>query len=362
MKKELDIWPLSSWGLSTIDKPLVISGPCSAETEEQVLQTARELHLQGIGIFRAGIWKPRTRPGSFEGVGDIGLEWLQKVKKETKMLVATEIATPKHIERALDFGIDIFWVGARTTANPFAIQEIADCLQGVDIPVLIKNPINPDVELWIGAIERINKAGINRIGAIHRGFSSYEHSIYRNHPQWQLAIELQRRLPQLPLINDPSHIGGKRDLIQSIAQKAMDLNFDGLMIESHINPDKAWSDAKQQITPKQLSAILDNIVIRDVSPEGVTLETLEEFRYKIDKIDDDFMDLLQKRMEISEEIGKYKKQNNMTILQAGRWAYLLEKNRKKGQKRDLNPEFIFKLYKAIHQESINKQNKIMNDE
>jgi chorismate mutase len=360
MDKELNITELKDWGLPNTGKPLIISGPCSAETEEQVMETARQLKKIGVNIYRAGIWKPRTRPGSFEGVGSQGLKWLKKVKAETGMLISTEVANVKHVYEALRSGIDIIWIGARTSANPFAMQEIADALEGVDIPVLIKNPVNPDVELWIGAIERINKAGITKIGAIHRGFSSYEHSIYRNIPQWQLAIDLKRKLPNLPIINDPSHIGGKRELIQPISQKAMDLNFDGLMIESHIDPDKAWSDAKQQITPETLNIILESIVIRDANPNNTSLDTLENLRYKIDKIDDDVMDLLQKRMAVSVDIGKYKKENNMTILQQSRWNNILQNSKQKGLKKDLAPEFISKIYKAIHQESINKQTNVMN--
>jgi len=360
MEKTLNITELKDWELPSSEKPLVISGPCSAETEEQVLATAHQLKKIGVTIYRAGIWKPRTRPGSFEGVGNEGLKWLKKVKAETGMLVATEVANVKHVYDALRSGIDILWIGARTSANPFAIQEIADALEGVDIPVLIKNPVNPDVDLWIGAIERINKAGITKIGAIHRGFSSYDHSIYRNAPQWQLAIDLQRKIPGLPIIHDPSHIGGKRELIQPISQKAMDLNFDGLMIESHIDPDNAWSDAKQQITPETLNIMLESIVIRDVRPESASLDSLENLRHMIDKIDDEILDLLQQRMKVSVSIGAYKKENNMTILQQGRWSDILKKNKLKGSKRDLNEEFVSKVYKAIHQESINKQTTIMN--
>jgi chorismate mutase len=361
MKDKLQLVELGSWGLENIEKPLIISGPCSAETEEQVLETARQLKKIGVNIYRAGIWKPRTKPGSFEGVGSEALQWLKKVKEETGMLVCTEVANVKHVHEALQAGVDILWIGARTTANPFAIQEIADALQTVNIPVLIKNPVNPDIDLWEGAIERIYKAGIRRIGAIHRGFSSYEHSIYRNIPQWQLAIDIQRRVPNLLMINDPSHIGGKRELIQPISQKAMDLNFDGLMIESHINPDKAWSDAKQQITPETLNLILNSIVIRDPLPEGAFLDTLENLRHKIDKIDDELMALLQERMKVSVEIGKYKKENNITILQQGRWNSLLKNHKIKGRKWNLTEEFVSKIYKAIHQESINKQTDVMND-
>ncbi len=360
MSTELNITELKNWGLPNSDKPIVISGPCSAETEEQVLETARQLKKIGVTIYRAGIWKPRTKPGSFEGVGSKGLKWLKKVKTETGMLVSTEVANVKHVYEALRSGIDIIWIGARTSANPFAMQEIADALEGVDIPVLIKNPVNPDVDLWEGAVQRIYKAGIRKIGVIHRGFSSYEHSIYRNIPQWQLAIDIKRRLPNIVMINDPSHIGGKRELIQPISQKAMDLNFDGLMIESHIDPDNAWSDAKQQITPETLNIMLESIVIRDVSPDNASLDTLENLRHKIDKIDDELMDLLQQRMKVSVNIGNYKKENNMTILQQGRWSSLLQNHKNKGRKRDLSEDFISKVYKAIHQESINKQTEVMN--
>ena len=360
MKNKLELISLENWGLKNIKKPLVISGPCSAETEEQVLKTALQLKSIGVNIYRAGIWKPRTKPGSFEGIGSQGLKWLEEVKKQTNMQVCTEVANAKHVEEALKSKIDILWIGARTSANPFAVQEIADAIRGEDLPILIKNPVNPDIDLWEGAIERIYKAGIDRIGAIHRGFSSYEHSIYRNIPQWQLAIDIKRRIPNLVMINDPSHIGGKRGLIQSISQKAMDLNFDGLMIESHIDPDHAWSDAKQQITPDVLKIILESIIIRDANTAGAFLDTLENLRHKIDKIDDNIMDLLQDRMNISADIGKYKKENNMTILQQDRWSDLLEKNKIKGSKRKLTKAFISKVYKAIHQESINKQNEIMN--
>jgi len=337
-----------------------MSGPCSAETEEQVMTTANALKKNGVNIYRAGIWKPRTRPGSFEGIGSEGLPWLQRVQKETGMLVATEVANVKHVYEALRAGVDILWIGARSSANPFAIQEIADALKGMDIPVFVKNPINPDADLWMGAIERLYDAGIKRIGAIHRGFSSYDKSIYRNNPLWQIPIDLKRKIPNIPIICDPSHIGGKRELLQSISQKAMDLNFEGLMIESHCDPDNAWSDAKQQITPQSLDVLLESLIIRTVQPEGISLNTLEDLRYRIDKIDNELMDLVQQRMGLSEDIGHYKKNNNMTILQQTRWEEILDKNIKKGEKRDLSPAFILKMFKAIHQESINKQTSIMN--
>src|SRR5574344_1681190 len=294
-------------------RPLVISGPCSAETEEQVITTAKALADKKVKIFRAGIWKPRTKPGGFEGVGVDGLSWLQEVKQETGMYVSTEVATSKHVEEALKAGIDMLWIGARTSANPFAVQELADALKGVDIPVLVKNPVNPDIELWIGALERIYNAGIRRLGAIHRGFSTYDNKIYRNLPQWNVPIELRRRIPYMPIICDPSHIGGKRERIAPLCQQAMDLSFDGLMIESHCNPDKAWSDASQQVTPDVLDYVINLLVIRDVTQ---TTENLAALRGQIDTIDEQLLELLAKRMSISKEKGVYKKEHNMPILQS----------------------------------------------
>jgi len=292
-------------------RPFVIAGPCSAETEEQTLATARQLALKGCHNFRAGVWKPRTKPGGFEGCGEKALPWMAEVKKETGMLISTEVATPKHVELALQYGIDILWIGARTTANPFAMQALADSLRGVDIPVFVKNPVNPDLELWIGAMERLNQAGIQRLGAIHRGFSSYEQKIYRNAPMWQIPIELRRRIPDLPIICDPSHIGGRRELIAPLCQQAMDLGFDGLIVESHCDPDKAWSDAKQQVTPDVLDYILGILTIRDQKEqtEGIT-----QLRRQIDTLDNQLMELLSQRMRVCREIGQYKKQHNMTVL------------------------------------------------
>ncbi len=303
-----------------------MAGPCSAETEEQVMKTAIPLAKMGIKIFRAGIWKPRTRPNAFEGVGSEGLKWLQTVKKETGMLVSTEVANVKHVYEALKFGVDIIWIGARTSANPFAVQDIADSLRGVNIPVMVKNPVNPDVDLWIGAIERINNAGIKQMAAIHRGFSTYDKTLYRNSPQWQLPIELRRRIPGLPIITDPSHICGNRDFLLDISQKAMDLNFDGLIIETHCNPDKALSDAKQQVTPEGLKNILDRLILRDSEVDDDLMLTLAELRDQIDKLDDKLINLLEERMKVSEKIGQYKKDNNITILQTKRWDDML-KNR-----------------------------------
>lgn len=350
----MNIKHLSDWGISN-NGSLVVSGPCSAETEEQILKTATQLNEIGINIFRTGIWKPRTRPNSFEGIGSEGLGWLKKVKKETGMLVSTEVANYKHVNEALEAEIDILWLGARTSVNPFAVQEIADALAGVDVPILIKNPINPDLELWIGAIERINQAGITRIGAIHRGFSSYEQTKFRNQPQWQIPIELKRRFPDLPIICDPSHIGGSRKLIAPICQKALDLDFNGLMIESHCNPDQAWSDANQQITPSALNNILSKLVKRVVKPNNINLTDLEELRYQIDKYDHDLLEILSKRMKSAAKIGEYKKNNNMTILQANRWDIILNSRLKKGLSLDLSEKMIKSIFKTIHQESINKQ-------
>jgi chorismate mutase len=333
-------------------RPLVIAGPCSAETEEQVLETARGLADKGIKLFRAGIWKPRTKPGGFEGVGIEGLAWLKEVKQETGMLVSTEVATPKHVYECLKAGIDMLWIGARTTANPFAMQEIADALQGVDIPILVKNPISPDIDLWIGAMERIYNAGLHRIAAIHRGFSSYDKKLYRNLPQWHIPIELRRRVPGLPIICDPSHIGGKRELIAPISQQAMDLGFDGLIIESHCNPDCAWSDAAQQITPDVLDYILNLLVIRQ---ETYTTESLSQLRKQIDECDNNLIQELAKRMRISREIGTYKKEHDMTILQTGRYSEILDKRSAQGSELGMDEAFMRKVFEAIHEESVRQQ-------
>lgn len=343
-------------------KPIFMAGPCSAETEEQVMNTARPLAEMGIKIFRAGIWKPRTRPSAFEGVGPVGLKWLQRVKKETGMLVATEVANVKHVYEALKYGVDIIWIGARTSANPFAVQDIADSLRGVNIPVMVKNPVNPDVDLWIGAIERINNAGIRRMAAIHRGFSSYDRTLYRNVPQWQIPIELRRRIPRMPIITDPSHICGNRELLFDISQKAMDLNFDGLIIETHCNPDKALSDAKQQVTPDELKKILDRLILRDPEVKEELMLTLAVLRDQIDKLDDKVINLLEERMLVSEKIGNYKKENNITILQTKRWDDMLKSRLSLGTRKGLSEEFIIKLFRSIHQESINHQTQIMNQE
>lgn len=354
----MNIKSIQEWGIND-EKPLVISGPCSAETKEQVLNTAHQLKEIGINVFRAGVWKPRTRPNTFEGVGSESLEWLKEVKKETGMLVSVEVANVKHVYEALKAGVDILWVGARTSVNPFAIQEIADALKGVDIPVMVKNPINPDLELWIGALERFHQAGITKLAAIHRGFSSYEKSKYRNAPQWQIPIELKRRLPSLPIICDPSHIGGSRDLIAPISQQAMDLDLDGLMIESHLNPTEAWSDAKQQITPLELQALLNGLVKRKVKPENIQLTDLENLRAKIDRHDQELINILGERMQCVLEIGNYKEKNEMTILQTTRWGDILNTRAEQGSQVGLSNDIVNTIFKAIHQESINKQEAIL---
>lgn len=354
--------PIKEWN-GYKGRPFLISGPCSAESEEQVMETARQLaSIDQISIFRAGIWKPRTRPNSFEGVGTEGLKWLRKVKTETGMLVATEVANEKHVYEALKYGIDMIWIGARTSVNPFTVQEISDALQGVDIMVLVKNPINPDIDLWMGAIERIARAGISKIGAIHRGFSAYEKTQYRNQPNWQLPIELRRRIPDLPIICDPSHISGSRKYLHEISQKAMDLNFDGLMIESHIDPSKALSDAGQQLTPNDLKELLSRLIYRNANPsDPKLLDVLGELRQQIDIYDDHLLDILEQRMKVAETIGKYKKDNNITILQSTRWEEIIIKVLERGKAKSLSIEFVDSIFKAIHQESINHQMKIMNN-
>ena len=355
---ELDL-ELKELALPGIEKkrPMVIAGPCSAETEEQVMETAKQLVNNGIKIFRAGVWKPRTKPGGFEGKGAEALPWMQRVKAETGMLTATEVATPEHVEAALAAGIDILWIGARTSANPFSVQAIADALKGVDVPVFIKNPVNPDIELWTGALLRLNSAGIQRLGAIHRGFSSVDSKLYRNAPMWHLPIELKRRFPSLPIITDPSHMGGRRDLIAPLSQQAMDLGFEGLMIESHCNPDCAWSDAKQQVLPEVLDFILDRLVIRD-SVEAT--ESISQLRKQIDELDNNLMELLSKRMRVSREIAAYKKLHNMTVVQTARYSEILDKRGAQGVLCGMNADFIKTVYEAIHSESVRQQIEIIN--
>lgn len=354
-----DIQPIELPGVSTRE-PIVIAGPCSAETEEQVMATATELASNGIKIFRAGIWKPRTKPGGFEGVGAPGLKWLQRVKQETGMSVSTEVATRQHVLDALEAGIDLLWIGARTSANPFAMQEIADTLAEakVDIPVLVKNPVNPDLELWVGALQRIYNAGIHRIGAIHRGFSTYGKHLYRNMPQWHIPIELRLRYPSLPIICDPSHIGGKRELIAPLAQEAYDMGFNGLIVESHCDPDKAWSDAAQQLTPEILNFILHTLVIRD---SRQTTENLSLLRQQIDKVDNELIEVLSKRMRISREIGRYKKEHRMPVLQATRYNDVMRTRVQIGEEMSLGTDFLKAVLLAIHEESVRQQIEVIND-
>ena len=342
-------------------RPMIISGPCSAETEEQVLQTAQRLAATGwVDVMRAGIWKPRTKPGGFEGVGAKGLPWMQQAKKLTGLPVTVEVATGKQVQDALTFDVDILWIGARTTVNPFSVQEVADALRGVDVPVLIKNPVNPDLELWTGAVERVARAGIKQIGLIHRGFSNYGNTEFRNAPMWQLAIEMKRRNPELMMINDPSHICGRRDILADVAQRAIDLDMDGFIIESHIDPDNAWSDAKQQVTPERLKEMLDHLVWRkeDVSSEEYHA-ALEKLRQQINHLDDELMQILSQRMKLAEKIGEYKKNNNITILQTNRWNEILERAFAKGDKLGLSKEFVTKYFDAVHMESINHQKKVL---
>ena len=350
-----DIQPITLPGIDP-RRPLVIAGPCSAETEEQVLDTARSLAAEGIRICRAGLWKPRTKPGGFEGVGETGIPWLQRVKRETGMYTSTEVATREHVAAALKGGVDLLWIGARTAANPFAMQEIADALRGADVPVLVKNPVSPDLELWIGAIERIYNAGIRRIGAIHRGFTSIDKSLYRNHPMWAIPIELHRRLPRLPIFCDPSHIGGKRELIAPLSQQAMDLGFDGLIIEAHWSPDCAWSDKAQQVTPEALAYIIRNLVIRD---ESITTESLTELRSQIDKLDDQLLELLSRRMRVSRDIGQYKKEHNMPVLQTQRYEELLARRAGQAEQMGMDREFMRTVLQAIHEESIRQQMEVL---
>lgn len=356
-KKELRTW-LDDLKLN---HPLVIAGPCSAETEEQVLRIANQLKDTDVNYFRAGIWKPRTRPGMFEGVGALGLKWLQKVKAETGMKIATEVANAAHVKLALEHDVDLLWVGARSTVSPFIVQEIADALEGTDKVVLVKNPVNPDLALWLGAIERLAKANIKKLGVIHRGFSTYEKTKYRNNPEWQLAIELQTKFPDLPVINDPSHITGRRDMIFDVSQTALDLNFDGLMIETHDDPDNAWSDASQQVTPKVLVQIMKDLKIRkETDPETEYNKSLDNLRAQIDIVDNQIIELLGKRMKAADGIGALKKQKNVAVLQSKRWNEILGKMVLEGESKGLSEEFILKMFKAIHQESINHQEKIIN--
>jgi chorismate mutase len=355
--KELRTW-LDDLGL---DHPLVVAGPCSAETEDQVLAIAHELKDSDVNYYRAGIWKPRTRPGNFEGVGALGLKWLQKVKAETGLKTATEVANATHVKLALEHDIDLLWIGARSTVSPFIVQEIADALNGTDKVVLVKNPVNPDLALWLGGIERLYSANIEKLGVIHRGFSTYEKTRYRNNPEWQIAIELQNRFPDLPLICDPSHITGKRDMIFDVSQTALDLNFDGLMIETHVDPDNAWSDAAQQVTPDSLIKIMEDLKIRKTTDsEADYRAALTTLRTQIDVVDHQLIEMLGKRMKVADAIGALKKEKNVAILQSRRWNEILGKMILEGEENNLSEEFILRVFKAIHQESINHQKKIIN--
>lgn len=361
--KKLDIIPLYEWGMFTDPKPSVVAGPCSAESEEQVLETAKGLKELGINVFRAGIWKPRTHPGCFEGVGAPGLKWLQKVKKEYGLKVSTEVASEKHVYECMKYGVDLFWIGARTTANPFLVQEIADALAGTDIPVLVKNPVNSDLDLWIGALERLNRAGIRKLGVIHRGFSTFDKIRYRNDPQWQIAIELRSRYPELPVFVDPSHMGGNKDYILEISQRSLDLGFEGLMIESHCNPSVALSDAKQQLTPPELTDLLYNkIIVRDADSESKEWkENIDQLRAKIDVIDENIIWALGSRMQISRQIGEYKKSNNIAIIQATRWDSLIAKVVDKGKEHGISEKLLNDVFNAIHEASVEAQNEIISD-
>lgn len=355
-KKNLRLW-LDDFNLS---HPLVIAGPCSAETEDQMLNIANQLKDTDVSVFRAGIWKPRTRPGMFEGVGAIGLKWLKRVKDETGLLTSTEVANANHVNLALENDVDILWIGARSAVSPFIVQEIADSLRGTDKIVLLKNPVNPDLSLWFGGVERLYSADIKKIGVIHRGFSTSSKSKFRNNPEWQIPIEFQNRFPDIPLICDPSHICGRRDLIHDVSQKSLDLNFDGLMIETHVDPDSAWSDAAQQITPLKLIQLMKELKIRRGNfQEEDYIKKLSNYRAKIDMIDNDLVEILGKRMILSDKIGKLKKDKNVAVLQSKRWNEILGKMILEGKDNGLSEEFVLQIFKAIHQESINHQNKIL---
>lgn len=359
MDSPLDIIPLRDW-LPTQDFPLVISGPCSAESLHQVMETARKLAaVPQVKVFRSGLWKPRTRPSAFEGVGNIGLEWLKEVQQETGLLTAVEVARPEHVEACLKNNVDILWLGARTVVNPFSVQELSEVLVGVDIPVMVKNPLNPDVSLWLGALERLNKAGIRKLAAIHRGFYYYRHALYRNQPMWEIPIELQRRAPGLPVICDPSHICGRRDLLAGVSQKALDLEMAGLMIESHYHPDEALTDANQQITPSDLTDLLASLIVRHPTGNPEFETRLEMLRREIDKMDAELLDILSKRLKIVDEIGQYKKENNITILQIRRWSDIIGDRLNLGSRFGLNNEFLIQMLQLVHEESIRRQEKIM---
>lgn len=357
----LDIKKIENWGVD-FDKVLTISGPCSAESEEQLIETAKQLSkIKQVNVLRAGIWKPRTKPGNFEGHGEKALPWLLNAKKETGLKTTIEVATPEHVELALKYNVDILWIGARTTVSPFVVQDIADSLKGVDIPILVKNPVNPDIDLWIGGLERLNQAGLKKLGGIHRGFSSYAKNHLRNQPQWQLVVELMNKVPNLPLICDPSHICGQRESLYEISQTALDLQFNGLMIEAHINPDEAWSDAKQQVTPNTLKDLINKLIKRNpTSEDEIFNKTLNILREDIDEVDSNILELLSLRMGIVKTIGYHKKKSNVTVLQPNRWKNIVNKRLEEGKHKGFSEKFIEMLFKSIHQESIRIQEKIMN--
>ena len=360
MAHELDIIPGTEWGCVTLPRPMCIAGPCSAETEEQVMETAKGLNEFGIHVYRAGIWKPRTHPGSFEGVGTQGLKWLRRVKQELGMKVCTEVASEKHVLECIKYGVDIVWVGARTSANPFLMQEIADALEGTDIPVLVKNPVNPDLDLWIGALERLNRAGLKKLGVIHRGFSTSASIPYRNDPGWKIAIELRTRYPQMAFFADPSHMAGDRKYLLELSQRAMDLGLDGLMVESHCDPSCALSDAKQQLTPADLQNLLESLVIRENTSENEAYkEGIDALRARIDVIDENLLKLLKDRMSVSQAIGQYKKEHNVAILQAGRWEQLLSDMVERGAALGISADAITAIMTAIHDESVRVQNRVL---
>jgi chorismate mutase len=361
MADKLDLIPITEWGFFTLPRPMVIAGPCSAESEAQIMETAKGLASFGIHMFRAGIWKPRTHPGCFEGIGMPGLRWLQKVKETYGMFVCTEVANRDHVKACLDHGLDLLWIGARTTANPFLMQEIADALRDTDIPVLVKNPVSPDLDLWIGALERLNRAGVRKLGVIHRGFSTFLSTPYRNDPGWRIAIELRTRFPELPFFADPSHMGGNRKYLLELSQRAMDLGLEGLMIESHCNPSQALSDAKQQLTPEELRTMLcEQIVVRDADSESADYrDNIDQLRARIDVIDENLLTILHSRMSVSEKIGAYKKDHNIAILQMGRWDALLDDMIRKGEREGLDERFLRSLFSVIHEESVRVQNEVL---
>ena len=359
--EKFDIIPLSEWGLGNKDLPLGIAGPCSAETEEQVMETARRLVHKNIHVYRAGVWKPRTRPGSFEGVGEEALKWLQRVRQETGLKIGTEVANAEHVRLALKYDVDVLWIGARTTASPFTMQELAEVLRDTDKVVLVKNPMNPDLDLWLGALERLNVCGVRKLGAIHRGFSSYAKTKYRNVPQWEIPIELRRRHPELPIICDPSHISGCRELVMPVSQMALNLHFDGLMIETHCNPDAAWSDASQQLLPERTKEMTEELYLRSGSASGEDAVRLSALRQQIDEIDAQLISMMATRMKVAREIGRVKRDSNMPILQSSRWEDVLGRSVAEGVKQGMSGEFVRRIFEAMHQESIEQQNAVMSE-